>query len=131
MVRFGCFDKLTYTIHSISAHTCQEGIKCTKAKEHLRVYYPNIFTVHGWHNQDKHLFVRAVRVNSRLSESGESQFSFCSRRYTGIVISKDTKDKVNPGHILPFDTKLLNTEQAQYLPIFLPFDSLQLLVIRI
>ena len=35
----------TCAIHSISAQTSQEGIKCTKAKEQQRAYCPNVYTV--------------------------------------------------------------------------------------
>ena len=37
--------RATCTIHSISVQTSQEGIKCTKDKEQLRAYCPNIYTV--------------------------------------------------------------------------------------
>ena len=33
------------TVCAISAQTSQEGIKCTKAKEQLRSYFPNMYTV--------------------------------------------------------------------------------------
>ena len=32
-------------VHSSSAQTSHKGIKCTKAKEQLRPYCPNIYTV--------------------------------------------------------------------------------------
>ena len=31
-----------HNVHSFSAQTSQEGIKCTKAKDYLRAYCPNI-----------------------------------------------------------------------------------------
>ena len=41
----GLLGKTTFTVHSISAQTSQEGIKCTKTKELLRAFCPNIYTV--------------------------------------------------------------------------------------
>ena len=35
----------TYTVHLISGQSSQEGIKCTKAKDQLQSYGPNIYTV--------------------------------------------------------------------------------------
>ena len=39
------YGRATSTVHAISAQTRQEGIECTKAKEQLRPYCPNIYTV--------------------------------------------------------------------------------------
>ena len=41
--------KATSTTHSISTQTSHEGFKCTKAKEQLRSYCTNIYTVHSSH----------------------------------------------------------------------------------
>ena len=35
----------TWTVFFISAQTCQERINCTKGKEYLGAYFPNIYTV--------------------------------------------------------------------------------------
>ena len=37
----------TYNTHLKSAKASQEGIKCTKTKEYLRAYFPNIYTVNS------------------------------------------------------------------------------------
>ena len=39
------FGRVTCTVHSISVQTSQKGIECTKAKEKLRSYCPNVYTV--------------------------------------------------------------------------------------
>ena len=45
----GFWGRSICTVHSISAQTSQEGIKCTKAKEQLRSYSPNnIFVPPTW-----------------------------------------------------------------------------------
>ena len=41
----GCLGRSTCIVHSSSAQTSHKGIKCTKAKEQLRPYCPNIYTV--------------------------------------------------------------------------------------
>ena len=40
----GHLGRATCTVHPISAHTSQEGIECTKAKELLWFYFPDIYT---------------------------------------------------------------------------------------
>ena len=40
--------RTTHNVHSFSAHTNQEGIKCTKAKEYLRAYCPNMYIHCGY-----------------------------------------------------------------------------------
>ena len=41
----GRLGRATCIVHSSSAQTSHKGIKCTKAKEQLRPYCPNIYTV--------------------------------------------------------------------------------------
>ena len=42
---YGPFGEATCKMQSISGQTSQKGIECTKAKDQLRAYCPNIYTV--------------------------------------------------------------------------------------
>ena len=45
----GPLGRAACTVHSISAQTSQEGIECTTAKEQVRAYCLNIYTVSLWY----------------------------------------------------------------------------------
>ena len=67
----GSLSRATCTVHSISAQTSQKGIKCTIAKEYIRSYCPNTYTVDLGH-------VRLVFTRLRLIQPKIYEFFFLS-----------------------------------------------------
>ena len=66
----GCLCRATCNMHSISVQTRQERIKCTKAKDKLRSYCPNIYTVITAAHGQGQIANSSKAIRHDLSENG-------------------------------------------------------------
>ena len=70
----GPLGRATCTVHSISAQTSQEGIKCTKSKFLLLVLLSNLYTVKsGLEEKDKDMVekIRDIYRNFSMKDAEE------------------------------------------------------------
>ena len=130
--------RATCFVHLISARTSQEGIKCTKAKEYIRAYCPNMYcaflSLPPYHCNSEQVCSRKSmsipdytpyksqksevglnRVQKALNQATNHRFTLCSAIYSGLCCS-----------FYPFDT-IWVLFACQFLCIFLLYSELLLL----